>query len=139
MPSDSFLALAFNLCCYLQFDWFIQNSMWHCTWLCSDDFDLLIIVNGFAFMCFMNSAVDGLLKCEKWIRDDDSNTEESKATWWLSRLLSRPKKVTVDWPFPFAEDKLFVLTLSSGLEGYHVNVDGRHVTSFPYRTVSAIL
>ncbi|GFQ07841.1 probable beta-1 3-galactosyltransferase 19 [Phtheirospermum japonicum] len=28
--------------------------------------------------------------------------------------------------------KLFVLTLSAGLEGYHVNVDGRHVTSFPY-------
>ncbi|CAO2818661.1 unnamed protein product [Amaranthus hypochondriacus] len=78
--------------------------------------------------------VDGLIKCEKWIRDDDSNTEDSRATWWLSRLLSRPKKVTVDWPFPFAEDKLFVMTLSAGLEGYHVNVDGRHVTSFPYRT-----
>lgn len=78
--------------------------------------------------------VDGLLKCEKWIRDDDTHTEESRATWWLNRLLSRPKKVTVDWPFPFAEGKLFVLTLSAGLEGYHVNVDGRHVTSFPYRT-----
>ncbi|KAL9227399.1 hypothetical protein vseg_003090 [Gypsophila vaccaria] len=78
--------------------------------------------------------VDGLVKCEKWIRDDDSHTEESRSTWWLSRLLSRPKKVTMDWPFPFAEDKLFVLTLSAGLEGYHVNVDGRHVTSFAYRT-----
>ncbi|PPD87690.1 hypothetical protein GOBAR_DD15387 [Gossypium barbadense] len=32
------------------------------------------------------------------------------------------------------EGRLFVLTLSAGLEGYHVNVDGRHVTSFPYRT-----
>nr|GMC56306.1 hydroxyproline O-galactosyltransferase GALT6-like [Ipomoea batatas] len=32
------------------------------------------------------------------------------------------------------EDKLFVLTLSAGVEGYHVNVDGRHVTSFPYHT-----
>ncbi|CAN0903144.1 Hydroxyproline O-galactosyltransferase GALT6 [Linum grandiflorum] len=29
---------------------------------------------------------------------------------------------------------MFVLTLTAGLEGYHVNVDGRHVTSFPYRT-----
>ncbi|KAL6534358.1 Hydroxyproline O-galactosyltransferase galt5 [Orobanche hederae] len=35
--------------------------------------------------------------------------------------------------------KLFVLTLSAGLEGYHVNVDGRHVTSFPYRTVSEMV
>ncbi|KAK6123346.1 hypothetical protein DH2020_042906 [Rehmannia glutinosa] len=79
--------------------------------------------------------VDELVKCEKWIRDDDNGSEESKATWWLNRLIGRTKKVTIDWPFPFAEGKLFVLTLSAGLEGYHVNVDGRHVTSFPYRTM----
>ncbi|KAL6576399.1 hypothetical protein OROHE_000180 [Orobanche hederae] len=30
-------------------------------------------------------------------------------------------------------DKLFVLTLITGLEGYHINVDGRHVLSFPNR------
>ncbi|OMO55011.1 hypothetical protein COLO4_36233 [Corchorus olitorius] len=78
--------------------------------------------------------VDGEVKCEKWIRDDDNGSEESKATWWLNRLIGRKKKVALDWPFPFAEGKLFVLTLRAGLEGYHVNVDGRHVTSFPYRT-----
>ncbi|XP_040987132.1 hydroxyproline O-galactosyltransferase GALT6-like [Juglans microcarpa x Juglans regia] len=78
--------------------------------------------------------VDGQVKCEKWIRDDDGRSEESKATWWLNRLIGRTKKVTVDWPYPFAEGKLFVLTLTAGLEGYHVNVDGRHVISFPYRT-----
>ncbi|XP_051123215.1 hydroxyproline O-galactosyltransferase GALT6-like [Andrographis paniculata] len=78
--------------------------------------------------------VDGLVKCDKWIRDDDNGSEESKATWWLKRLIGRTNKVSIDWPFPFAEGKLFVLTLSAGLEGYHVSVDGRHVTSFPYRT-----
>ncbi|XP_043704594.1 hydroxyproline O-galactosyltransferase GALT6-like [Telopea speciosissima] len=78
--------------------------------------------------------VDGQVKCEKWIRDDDNHSEESKAIWWLNRLIGRTKKVTVDWPYPFAEDKLFVLTLIAGLEGYHVSVDGRHITSFPYRT-----
>ncbi|KAL2462910.1 putative beta-1 [Forsythia ovata] len=78
--------------------------------------------------------VDGLVKCEKWIRDDDNRSEESKTTWWLNRLIGRTtKKMDVHWAFPFAEDKLFVLTLSAGLEGYHVNVDGRHITSFPYR------
>lgn len=77
--------------------------------------------------------VDGQVKCEKWIRDDDDHTEESKATWWLKRLIGRTRKVSVDWPYPFVEDKLFVLTLSAGLEGYHINVDGRHITSFPYR------
>lgn len=86
----------------------------------------------------MLAAVDGLVKCEKWIRDDDNNAEESNARWWLNRLIGRTKKVSVDWPFPFSENKLFVLTLSAGLEGYHVNVDGRHVASFPYRTVSNI-
>ncbi|KOM28211.1 hypothetical protein LR48_Vigan511s003400 [Vigna angularis] len=78
--------------------------------------------------------VDEQVKCEKWIRDDDSRTEEAKATWWLTRLIGRTKKVTVDWPYPFVEGRLFVLTVSAGLEGYHVSVDGRHVTSFPYRT-----
>ncbi|XP_020268940.1 hydroxyproline O-galactosyltransferase GALT2-like isoform X2 [Asparagus officinalis] len=37
------------------------------------------------------------------------------------------------WPFPFAEGRLFILTLRAGVEGYHINVGGRHVTSFPYR------
>ncbi|CAL5066601.1 unnamed protein product [Urochloa decumbens] len=79
--------------------------------------------------------VDGLVKCEKWIRDDDEKrSEESKTGWWLNRLISQKKEVNFDWPFPFVEGRLFVLTLSAGLEGYHVSVDGRHVTSFPYRT-----
>ncbi|KAK6153357.1 hypothetical protein DH2020_012996 [Rehmannia glutinosa] len=78
--------------------------------------------------------VDGFVKCEKWSRDDDNDSEESAVTWWLNWLIGRNKKETINWPFPFAEEKLFVLTLSAGLEGYHMNVDGRHVTSFPYRT-----
>ncbi|KAI3807460.1 hypothetical protein L1987_23388 [Smallanthus sonchifolius] len=82
--------------------------------------------------------VDGLVKCEKWIRDDDNSSDESKTTWWLNRMISRAQKVRYDWPFPFAEGKLFVLTLSAGLEGYHVNVDGRQITSFPYRTGFAL-
>ncbi|KAI4374554.1 hypothetical protein MLD38_012535 [Melastoma candidum] len=82
--------------------------------------------------------VDGLLKCEKWIRDDDDHSEESKTSWWLNRLIGKKKKVTVDWPYPFAEGRLFVLTISAGLEGYHINIDGRHVTSFPYRTGFAL-
>ncbi|VAH12843.1 unnamed protein product [Triticum turgidum subsp. durum] len=78
--------------------------------------------------------VDAQLKCEKWIRDDDNKSEESKMKWWVKRLIGRSKDVHISWPYPFGEGKLFVLTLTAGLEGYHVNVDGRHVTSFPYRT-----
>ncbi|XP_057864417.2 hydroxyproline O-galactosyltransferase GALT2 isoform X2 [Cryptomeria japonica] len=79
-------------------------------------------------------AVDGFVKCEKWIRDDDEGPKESKTTWWLNRFIGREMKPAMDWPFPFVENRLFVLTLRAGLEGYHMNVDGRHVTSFPYRT-----
>nr|CAB3497809.1 unnamed protein product [Digitaria exilis] len=75
--------------------------------------------------------VDGELKCEKWRRDDYSKPEESRMKQWLNRLIGKP---SVDWPYPFVEGKQFVLTITAGLEGYHVSVDGRHVTSFPYRT-----
>lgn len=81
--------------------------------------------------------VDGKLKCEKWIHDDENHPEQAKNKWWLlKRLGSDTEKVTTDWssPFPFEERRLFVLTLRAGLEGYHVSVDGKHVTSFPYRT-----
>ncbi|KAH1131131.1 hypothetical protein J1N35_002509 [Gossypium stocksii] len=81
-----------------------------------------------------DETVDGEVKCEKWIRDDNNFSDESKLKWWLQRLVGQKKSLTVNWPFPFAENKLFVLTLSAGMEGYHVNVDGRHITSFPYRT-----
>lgn len=84
--------------------------------------------------------VDGEVKCERWKRDDVGNhgdgSDESKKTWWLNRLMGRRKKITHDWPYPFEEGKLFVLTLRAGMEGYHISVNGRHITSFPYRTVS---
>ncbi|KAL2492803.1 putative beta-1 [Abeliophyllum distichum] len=80
--------------------------------------------------------VDDLVKCEKWIRDNVNDSKESNSKWWLNRLIGQ--KMEVDWPFPFVEDKLFVLTLSAGLEGFHLSVDGRHITSFPYRTGFAL-
>ncbi|KAL1218986.1 Hydroxyproline O-galactosyltransferase GALT4 [Cardamine amara subsp. amara] len=86
-----------------------------------------------------DESVDGEVKCEKWKRDDDGSngdgSDELKKTWWLNRIMGRRKKMIAhDWPFPFAEGKLFVLTLRAGMEGYHISVNGRHITSFPYRT-----
>ncbi|ESQ45774.1 hypothetical protein EUTSA_v10010954mg [Eutrema salsugineum] len=77
-------------------------------------------------------------RCEGWRSSDDEETvfgvacvidKQPEQTWCLSRFIHRSKKVTVEWLFPFTEDKLFVLTLSAGLEDYHVSVDGKHVTS----------
>lgn len=77
--------------------------------------------------------VDGYLRCEKWSRNDNRD-KESRTTSWFQRFIGRAKKPEVTWPFPFAEGKMFVLTLRAGLDGFHVISGGRHVTSFPYRT-----
>lgn len=37
--------------------------------------------------------------------------------------------------FPFAEGFPFVATISAGWDGFHVSVNGKHVTSFKYRQV----
>ncbi|KAL1531784.1 hydroxyproline O-galactosyltransferase GALT6-like [Salvia divinorum] len=64
--------------------------------------------------------VDEFVQCEKWISDGKDGSDESSRR------------------FPFAKEKVFVLTLKAGLQGFHVSVDGKHVTSFPYHTGFAI-
>ncbi|KAG4960282.1 hypothetical protein AAZX31_13G203200 [Glycine max] len=78
--------------------------------------------------------VDGFRRCEKWMRNDIVDSKESKTTSWFKRFIGRKQKPEVTWPFPFAEGRMFVLTLRAGVDGYHINVGGRHMTSFPYRT-----
>ncbi|KAJ0975711.1 hypothetical protein J5N97_017676 [Dioscorea zingiberensis] len=85
-----------------------------------------------------DDSVDGFSKCEKWARSDIVDSKESKTTSWLRRFIGRAQKPAMTWPFPFVEGRLFVLTLQAGVEGYHVFVGGRHVTSFAYRPVFSI-
>ncbi|KAI0497575.1 hypothetical protein KFK09_020806 [Dendrobium nobile] len=79
-----------------------------------------------------DDTVDGFIKCEKWLRSD-VDSKESKTTAWLKRFIGRAKKPEMTWPYPFVEGRLFVLTFRAAVEGYHVYVGGRHITSFPYR------
>ncbi|KAI6705970.1 hypothetical protein NL676_008932 [Syzygium grande] len=78
--------------------------------------------------------VDGYVRCEKWMRNDNVDAKESKTTSWFKRFIGREQKPEVTWPFPFVEGGLFILTLRAGVDGYHINVGGRHISSFPYRT-----
>ncbi|KAD3068896.1 hypothetical protein R6Q59_017106 [Mikania micrantha] len=78
--------------------------------------------------------VDGFPRCEKWMRNDVVDSKESRTSTWFKRFIGRAQKPEVTWPFPFVEGKLFVLTIRAGVDGYHINAGGRHVTSFPYRT-----
>ncbi|CAL9226242.1 unnamed protein product [Arabidopsis halleri] len=80
--------------------------------------------------------VDGFRRCEKWTQNDIIDmvdSKESKTTSWFKRFIGREQKPEVTWSFPFAEGRVFVLTLRAGIDGFHINVGGRHVSSFPYR------
>ncbi|CAN6317181.1 unnamed protein product [Urochloa humidicola] len=77
--------------------------------------------------------VDGLVKCEEWSGNIGGASEELKRLWLRNHISEQKRKTMIDWPYPFMGGELFVLTLSAGLEGYHFHVDGKHVTSFPYR------
>ncbi|XP_072951816.1 hydroxyproline O-galactosyltransferase GALT2-like [Typha angustifolia] len=81
-----------------------------------------------------DDTVDGFPRCEKWERSDIVDSKETKTTSWLQRFIGRAKKPEMTWPFPFVEGRMFVLTIQAGVEGYHIIVGGRHVSSFPYRT-----
>jgi len=132
---EDFHSVIFNLILFSECGHLACLLAFSLTAACLNSGDIICLCCKNSYFC----EVDGHVKCEKWIRDDNNRSEEWKATWWLNRLIGRKKKVAVDWPYPFAEGKLFVLTISAGLEGYHVSVDGRHVTSFPYRTVGSLI
>ncbi|XP_051128198.1 hydroxyproline O-galactosyltransferase GALT2-like isoform X2 [Andrographis paniculata] len=78
--------------------------------------------------------VDGYMRCEKWMRADILDSKDSKRFSWFERFIGRAEKPEVTWPFPFQEGRMFVMTILAGVNGFHVIVGGRHVTSFPYRT-----
>ncbi|KAK1644816.1 hypothetical protein QYE76_062621 [Lolium multiflorum] len=77
--------------------------------------------------------VDGLVKCEQWAWNTGGTFEELKRMGLRNRVAGHRSIDLMDWPYPFVEGELFILTISAGLEGYNVQVDGRHVASFPYR------
>ncbi|KAG2622146.1 hydroxyproline O-galactosyltransferase GALT2-like [Panicum virgatum] len=77
--------------------------------------------------------VDGFRKCEKWQRQDIVESKETRTSSWFNRFIGRAKKPEMTWPFPFSEGNMFVLTIQAGVEGYHINMGGRHVASFPHR------
>ncbi|WOL15329.1 hydroxyproline O-galactosyltransferase GALT2 isoform X1 [Canna indica] len=85
-----------------------------------------------------DETVDDYIKCEKWEHGGTVDPKETKTTSWLKRFIGRENKPEMKWPFPFAEGKLFVMTIQAGVEGYHIHVGGRHISSFPYRTGFAL-
>eukprot|EP00249_Psilotum_nudum_P006068 c19435_g1_i1 orf=620-2593(-) len=82
-----------------------------------------------------NRKVDGLDACTVHVGKDsgrktlDKKASRTATSWWGSNLLNGNKKL---W-FPFVNGFPFAATLWVGWEGFHMTVNGKHVTSFEYR------
>ncbi|KAL0398294.1 UNVERIFIED_CONTAM: Hydroxyproline O-galactosyltransferase GALT2 [Sesamum radiatum] len=57
----------------------------------------------------------------------DKNIGMDLGTQWTC------KKTRSNLAVSLSEGRMFVLTIRAGVDGYHINAGGRHVTSFPYR------
>ena len=120
----------FNLCENLKLSNFRKNIIWKT----SRKTEFLRI----GLWCW---TVDGLRRCERWVLDEEKekvSKEVVKPASLLDRLMGFSEKSNVYWSYPFAENQSFVMTIRAGWEGYHMSVDGRHIASSPYRTVSHI-
>jgi hypothetical protein len=78
-------------------------------------------------------AVDSLKTCNS----DIGQNITRKAGPGLWKGINVPEGSVKTW-FPFAEGFPFVVTISAGWDGFHVSVNGKHVTSFKYRQVPSI-
>jgi hypothetical protein len=89
----------------------------------------LHVVNGFI-------SVDGLSRCNERVgeatRGKQPDGKEPGIVKWSS--ISR-KGLRNNFWFPFVEGYPFAATLWVGLEGFHMTVNGKQITSFEYREV----
>ncbi|ERN03256.1 hydroxyproline O-galactosyltransferase GALT3 [Amborella trichopoda] len=78
--------------------------------------------------------VDGLGPCNEQVgristQEKSSGKQPHIPKWFNASRGSTDRKFS----FPFVEGHPFTATLWVGMEGFHMTVDGKHVTSFPYR------
>ncbi|KAE8675804.1 Beta-1,3-galactosyltransferase 15 [Hibiscus syriacus] len=81
-----------------------------------------------------NKKVDDLKQCSEKVGKVEnrrlSTNESSGISLWSSRVENRTRSRPY---FPFKLGYLSVMTLRVGEEGFHMTVDGKHITSFAYR------
>ncbi|KAJ8423816.1 LOW QUALITY PROTEIN: hypothetical protein Cgig2_019169 [Carnegiea gigantea] len=68
--------------------------------------------------------IDGHRRCEKWMQNDVVDPKVSKTTSSFKRFILHKKQLEVTRPIPFAEGKMFILSVRAGIEGYHISVGG---------------
>jgi hypothetical protein len=77
--------------------------------------------------------VDDLERCNSMVGREEKRAINSK------QHLNAKKDEHPSTYFPFKQGHLAISTLRIGLEGIHMTVDGKHVTSFPYKAVTFYL
>lgn len=76
--------------------------------------------------------VDGLEVCNPQIGRNISR-RSGPGSW--KQLNGVERELDSVW-FPFAEGYPFVATLVAGWDGFHMSVNGKHITAFKYRQVN---
>lgn len=78
--------------------------------------------------------MDGLVLCNEQVMRSEENQNVSHPS---GRIVTNVSHVGVlsTANFPFIEGNPFTATLWVGWEGFHMTINGRHETSFPYREV----
>lgn len=77
--------------------------------------------------CNNATQVDDLERCNSMVGREEKRAINSK------QHLNAKKDEHPSTYFPFKQGHLAISTLRIGLEGIHMTVDGKHVTSFPYK------
>lgn len=83
--------------------------------------------------------MDDLEKCSAMVGKDDKRifaSRHSNASRQPSTIKEGAKTRRY---FPFKQGYLAIATLRVGVEGIQMTVDGKHITSFAYREVLALL
>ncbi|KAK8533923.1 hypothetical protein V6N12_047325 [Hibiscus sabdariffa] len=81
-----------------------------------------------------NKKVDGLKQCSEKVGKIDNRRPATKESSGISLWSSMVENRTRSRPyFPFKLRYLSIMTLRVGEEGFHMTVDGKHITSFAYR------
>lgn len=81
--------------------------------------------------------MDELDKCNQFVGDyrNQTNSRHLNGSSHPPLVQQEPKRRKF---FPFNQGRLFVATMRVGLDGIHMTVDGKHISSFAYRDVSYI-
>lgn len=88
---------------------------------------------------FVLIAVDDLVTCNQQIGGTINKDRNKSLVDARGNLTIAKQGTATSLNFPFVDGNPFAATLWVGREGFHMTVNGRHETSFAFRTVNEFM